>query len=696
MVVRRVSNEPWGRKHELPRRLTAQEIAYPTSLDELIELCRDQPLERHLHAAGSHWGLSTAAESDFTFVETRDPTDRFPAMARTLTEVIPGCMSAEMLTLLANSHPTSFEENLRDGRPADDSPYYVHVESGKRIYELYSELDQDAAAVPSSLADVMARARSNESYQGPWAFRTLGAAGGQTVFGALTTGTHGGDFDAPPIADDVVAVHLVAEGGRHYWIEPPIDVDLTITDDDKLRRLYGERPGDGSPTEFTIIREPDVFKAVLVGAHRFGVVYSLVLRARRQYMMRETRVLGTWQDIRPHLAEADVENSWVYHSPETNKFLQIAVCLTPFNGFSSNLAGITKRSDVPWDSSAPPRGRAQRVGARQLHLDPLTGNPVFANAGASRPLDPDESDPTRTGAAGFLDRVCANGNFIQGVIDEVVEEIRNFVENPAVIGPTLGAVVAAAAGSGVALGLLGLLAALGLLLAALIALAKALSSDDDQRLGQTLNNVREVLLDQPAGPLRSAGLLTWQMIVFKTFAGMQGPIDHTGISYAIMDNHDYVDQSCQVNADSIEVFFDATSPMLPVYIDQLIIYERLQEWNGKAIVGYASLRFIGKSKTFLHPAQWERTCVVEVAGLRDVEGSKELIDYAIQLALDPRYGGILHWGQRNPTTAANIEEQFGDPSDPGTKLGAWKNALGAISPGEAFSSAFTRQAGLES
>ena len=81
-------------------------------------------------------------------------------------------------------------------------------------------LTRATTGTQTSLAVLMRDQWGNPSYLGPWGFRTLGGAGGQTVFGALTTGTHGGDFRAGPIAESVVALHLVADGGRHYWIEP--------------------------------------------------------------------------------------------------------------------------------------------------------------------------------------------------------------------------------------------------------------------------------------------------------------------------------------------------------------------------------------------------------------------------------------------------------------------------------------------
>ena len=257
-----ITDAPWSRKHDKPgTSLSAPAICYPTSLEELIELCRTTP--ERMHAAGSHWGLSTAAISDHTFIETHDPANQHRAMARTLFDVIPGCMTEEFLDTMALHHPVRFEHNKDD-----ETPYFVHVETGKRIYELYAELDQDADADPRSLASHLARTRGNHDYSGPWAFRTLGSAGGQTVFGALTTGTHGGDFDRPPIADDVAALHLVVAGGKHFWIEPAVQPeDLPLTDDAALESVYAiDRYG--GEENFEIVRDDKVFRAKLEGAPR--------------------------------------------------------------------------------------------------------------------------------------------------------------------------------------------------------------------------------------------------------------------------------------------------------------------------------------------------------------------------------------------------------------------------------------------
>jgi FAD/FMN-containing dehydrogenase len=42
---------------------------------------------------------------------------------------------------------------------------------------------------------------------------TMGGSSGQTLAGAISTGTHGGDIFMGPLADCVLAIHLVGAGG---------------------------------------------------------------------------------------------------------------------------------------------------------------------------------------------------------------------------------------------------------------------------------------------------------------------------------------------------------------------------------------------------------------------------------------------------------------------------------------------------
>jgi hypothetical protein len=301
MAAAEVLGARWTRKHDdpnVPTVAAALRTEFPNSLDEVIDLCANRPGGGRMTAAGSHWALSTAAIADATFVETHDPQNMFDAMGRTLFEVIPGCMNNNFLAAMAQQNMPAYDDTRFD---ENGGLYLVHFETGKRVYQAYAELDQGDDNNPNSLAAVLRDKFHNPTYLGPWAFETLGGAGGQTVFGALTTGTHGGDFHVGPIADSVMAVHLVADGGHHYWIEPESLTHLgeRLTDDAKLRALYGDDRYKGKAAtgneNFTILRDDNLFNAVTIGAGRFGVVYSVVIRAVRQYTLHQERRLTMWQ-----------------------------------------------------------------------------------------------------------------------------------------------------------------------------------------------------------------------------------------------------------------------------------------------------------------------------------------------------------------------------------------------------------------
>jgi len=667
-------NRPWTRFHDDPRtNLFPQvpEVDYPSSLGDLIELCRDRPPEMRLHAAGSHWALSEAAISDHTFIETHDPQGLVPAMNRTLTDVVPGCLHADVL------------HRMHD--PVWPSRYgsLIHVESGKRIYQLYAELDQtDAGANPKGMVR-----RLCQHFAGPWGLETMCNSGGQTVVGAFSTGTHGGDFDRGALADLVVAIHLVADGGDHYWIEA-VDRERfypQLTDDAALKNVYGAVPA-ARPSNFHIIRDNDVLDAVRVSVGRFGVIYSAVLRAVPQYSLWERRRMHLWQDIKQLISSNSPGNAGLFQDkivqkPDANqRFLQVVVCLTPHFNFMRNLAGVTKRWEIP--IAMGPAGPAARIGVRNGGPDDA---PIFTKAGNSHPYTPDPNHPERAGAPSALEKACSNASFLSGVISAAIDEIEDLVRTH---GAVVGAGVAAVAAVGGA-GLLALLPALALIALALKHLLDALGSDD--RLGETMEKVKNELLDpNEADPLkRAAGLFAWQLIAYKVFQAMQGDQDAAARSYAIMEGHDYLDVSCQHNVASVEVFFDANDSRLIAFIDALIAFEIRQEMHGKSCLGYASLRFTGATRALIGPQQWWRTCAVEVSGLKDMSGSEDMVKYAATLALDPNMGAILHWGQYNPSTKPEVVMRFG------AKLSSWRGVLSQFNGRGGFSSEFTRRVGLE-
>jgi hypothetical protein len=337
---------PWTRKHDKPGTPLipqAPKILYPQSLEDLITICSTRPEGQRLHAAGSHWALSQAAISDHSFIETHDWNNLFPAMGRTLYSVVPGCLSAGFLNEL--QAPSTSEIEVRA------QSYYFHFEAGKRIYQLYAELDVGDGSNNESLCALMKAQFNNSSFEGSWGFFTLGGAGGQTVVGALSTGTHGGDFDRPPIADAVVALHLVADGGKHYWIERSRRGQPFFTDETKLRALYGAAKY-GGPDNFCVIYDEDVLRAAMVQVGRFGTVYSAVIQVTRQYGLREELLLDQWENVQNLIADPA---SALFVKPFVSadgaslpqRFLQIVVNPIPSTNGTTHLCGITRRWTLP-------------------------------------------------------------------------------------------------------------------------------------------------------------------------------------------------------------------------------------------------------------------------------------------------------------------------------------------------------------
>jgi hypothetical protein len=688
MAIPQSLNAPWTRKHDKPGSPlipSVQIIQYPQSLQDLITICSNP--KRQLRAAGSHWALSQAAISDDVFIETNDFNNIFPALGRTLYDVVPACLTDQFLIAL-NSPPNR--------TLVIPEPYFFHMEAGKRIYQAYAEMDLGDDKQPNSLCVKMQKEFGNNSFLGPWGFPTLGGAGGQTIVGALTTGTHGGDFDRPPIADAVVALHLVADGGNHIWIERSPRNDIHFTDEAKLRALYG-----GGPTKFEVIYSDDLLNSALVQVGRFGIVYSVVLAVGRQYGLLQSvdnsdTGLSRWETVKGLIKD---RKSSLFFQPTADgtpqRFLQIAILPVAISDGTDHLCAVTRRWSTTFGSlSNPPEGRAERVGTVLNANDSRLNAPRFSKAGVSIPYS-----PTGSASPDFLQIACSDASFLAGIIDAVYTEIENFIKNNAVVEGGALATASALGGAGLASLVPQLLLILAILALFLKALEAALASDPGgQRLGQVLDSLRSALLGDPA--TRAAGMVVWSAISAKVFESMQSEPEFSALSYAVMDTHDYTDVSCQVNVDSVEVFFDAADPNLIAFVDRLLQFVTDKEvLNGESPAGYISLRFTGKTSATIGPEAFAQTCAAECSSLVDVAGGSDFVIFATALALDPNIKGILHWGQRNDSTQSDTEFRFGDsPSNPVGPLREWRSALALLTDNgrfNGFSSDFTRRVGLE-
>lgn len=116
---------------------------------------------------------------------------------------------------------------------------------------------------------------------------TSGAANGQTIVGATSTGTHGSALDFGALHDHIVAIHLICTGDRHVWIERkswPVMKKSWVED-----RLGARLERD----------DDDLFNAAVMAFGSFGVIHAVVIETAPRYRL----------DCRPGKAKLD-EKLW--------------------------------------------------------------------------------------------------------------------------------------------------------------------------------------------------------------------------------------------------------------------------------------------------------------------------------------------------------------------------------------------------
>ncbi len=723
MAITTLHHVAWQRFHDpkaKPIRPNVKDVHCANAVRDFIDLCHNRRATGlKLKAAGSHWSLSKGTLSDDAALETHWPGAGSVPLNAGLVVQSPASHLMDLADLINDAtfdfmvnHPPALPENL----PFDpclnqglSQCFFVHVKSGTRIYEAYSLLD-GMKNNPTRLAKNLnkkIKGTTDGPYDGPWAFATLGGAGGQTVFGALTTGTHGGDFRQRPISDSVVAVHLVTDGGDHFWIEPASSqLEHQLTDDVKLENAYG---GISSNGKFKIIRDNDIFDSVVVGVGRFGVVVSLVLRVVPQYCLLQHRYLGDWSAIKPVLKgpsrhfgfnapffsgadaatdKAEFDKNFNVDPESNNRFLQIAINTCSHKN-DEHRCGVTQRwfravnSPHAVDPSGNVHGRKER------------GDPSVA--GKSSPYEPPDAIDGSGSNSTFLSRACSDGNFIGGIVRELGKQVEKVIADNAI--PAAGAIAAALAigGGAAVVAIVGICAVLAAVALALKAAADAIDNMGDASLTQTLDTGVKAIENVPGIPW-AIKIMALRTLFLTVFEKMQGKQDLVAISYAVMDGHDYLDRSCYGNAESIEIFFDAQKPdVYCAYIDAVLAFETAQqEQSGRFTAGYISLRYILGSRALIAPSQFADTVVIEIAGIRDSSGTIPFIMNAVMLARNPMFAGCFHWGQFNPLTRPEVESLY--DKAPEKRLTRWRQSLRTLTQNgvlDGFSSQFTRDAGLE-
>ena len=171
------------------------------------------------------------------------------------------------------------------------------------------------------------------------ALKTTGASNGQTIAGALSTGTHGSAFDFGAITEYVVALHLIVGPDRHVWLE----------------RASYPVIADSLPDELgaELIRDDKLFNAALVSFGSFGVIHAVVIETEEIFLLEKDRRRLPYDDaLKALITTLDFSDYPLLPRPGERPY-HFQIVANPFD-LDSGVFAKTIYKDLPYPAGRQP------------------------------------------------------------------------------------------------------------------------------------------------------------------------------------------------------------------------------------------------------------------------------------------------------------------------------------------------------
>jgi FAD/FMN-containing dehydrogenase len=175
-------------------------------------------------------------------------------------------------------------------------------------------------------AGIIVRDLNEALWRAGLGLENMGGYDGQTIAGVVSTSTHGSGLAFGPLASQVVSLTIVAAGGRIIRVEPAGGITNPAA-------WAARHP------EIELKQDDDWFNACLVNLGCLGVIYSVILRVRPRFFLKEERTLSTWSQVRQDLQQGSVFQENAHYEVLVNPYA------THPNGDHTCL--ITRRNPVP-------------------------------------------------------------------------------------------------------------------------------------------------------------------------------------------------------------------------------------------------------------------------------------------------------------------------------------------------------------
>jgi FAD/FMN-containing dehydrogenase len=187
----------------------------------------------------------------------------------------------------------------------------------------------------------MSIAELNEYLRGRGkSLKTSAASNGQTIVGAMSTGTHGSAIDIGAIPDYILGLHIIVAPDRHVWIERRTQ---PVVADSLVDYLGAE-----------LIRNDAIFEAARVSFGSFGLIHGVLLETENLFYLRASRQrmqldAGLWTAI-----DALDFDAVQLPGPGNARPYHFAVLINPHHLADRPYITVMHKSTTPPEDCEPP------------------------------------------------------------------------------------------------------------------------------------------------------------------------------------------------------------------------------------------------------------------------------------------------------------------------------------------------------
>lgn len=172
---------------------------------------------------------------------------------------------------------------------------------------------------------------NRELRQSGLTFSTTGASDGQSIIGAISTGTHGSAINFGSMPEMVVGMHLIVSNTLHYWIEGNTPI-VNQTFIDKLM------PGAQR------INDDNVLNSAIVSFGSFGIIHAVMLQAEPIFELECYQKYIKWNDIKPTINGPSLTPLANFNLP-TQNIHHFSILINPYD-LDNTVVSVMKK--VPY------------------------------------------------------------------------------------------------------------------------------------------------------------------------------------------------------------------------------------------------------------------------------------------------------------------------------------------------------------